>query len=121
MNETLIYFLKVNIAIALFYFFYRLFFAGDTFWKTRRYYLLFSVLISFVHPFLSVENWLDKQESVKTIVVNYALLPELTVTPLQQTHLNVENALLAIYILGVIILLIKMLFQLGYSQYSINK
>ncbi len=40
MNEALMYFLKVNIALALFYLFYRLFFAGDTFWKARRYYLL---------------------------------------------------------------------------------
>ena len=86
MNVTLMYFFKVNIAIALFYLFYRLFFAGDTFWKTRRYYLLSSILISFAYPLLSIENWLDKQESVKAIVVNYATLPEITVNPAQQTN-----------------------------------
>jgi len=114
MNDTLMYFLKVNIAIALFYLFYRLFFAGDTFWKTRRYYLLFSVLVSFAYPLLSIENWLEKQESVKTIVVNYATLPEFTVRAEQHTSwFTVENFLLTIYALGISILIIRMLIQLG--------
>ena len=80
MNDALMYFLEVNIAIALFYLFYRLFFAGDTFWKTRRYYMLFSILLSFVYPFLSVESWLQKQEPVQKLIVDYATLPEFTVT-----------------------------------------
>jgi TonB family protein len=113
MNDTLMYFLKVNIAIALFYLFYRLFFAGDTFWKTRRYYLLFSILISFIYPLLSIENWLDKQESVKAIIYNYTMLPELTVTPVQQTNwFSLENILLSIYALGVCVLFVRMLVQL---------
>jgi len=113
MNDTLMYFFKVNIAIALFYLFYRLFFAGDTFWKTRRYYLLFSVLISFVYPLLSIESWLEKQESVKAIVINYAMLPEFTVRPEQQTNwFSVENIMLAIYISVLLALMVRMLVQL---------
>jgi Antirepressor regulating drug resistance, predicted signal transduction N-terminal membrane component len=113
MNDTLMYFIKVNIAITLFYLFYRLFFAGDTFWKTRRYCLLFSVLISFAYPLLSIESWLEKQESVKEIVVNYALLPEITVNPSHQTNwFNLETVLLIIYVLVVFVLLIRMLVQL---------
>jgi len=113
MNVTLMYFFKVNIAIALFYLFYRLFFAGDTFWKTRRYYLLSSILISFAYPLLSIENWLDKQESVKAIVVNYATLPEITVSPAQQTNwFSLENILLAIYGLGALVLFVRLFVQL---------
>src|ERR1035437_3540591 len=113
MNVTLMYFFKVNIAIALFYLFYRLFFAGDTFWKTRRYYLLSSILISFAYPLLSIENWLDKQESVKAIVVNYATLPEFTIRPEQQTNwFSVENILLAIYGLGSLVLFVRLFVQL---------
>lgn len=113
MNDTLMYFLKVNIAIALFYLFYRLFFAGDTFWKTRRYYLLFSIFISFTYPFLSIEHWLETQESVKAIVVNYALLPEFTVTSAHKPILfSVENVALTVYGLGILILLIRFFIQL---------
>ena len=107
------YFLEVNIAIALFYLFYRLFFAGDTFWKTRRYYMLFSILLSFVYPFLSVESWLQKQEPVQKLIVNYATLPEFTVTAIRETSIfSLENISMAIYGLVVLILLARFIIQL---------
>ena len=113
MNDALMYFLEVNIAIALFYLFYRLFFAGDTFWKTRRYYMLFSILLSFVYPFLSVESWLQKQEPVQKLIVNYATLPEFTVTAVQETSIfSLGNILIAIYSLVVLILLVRFILQL---------
>jgi len=113
MNDALMYFLEVNIAIALFYLFYRLFFAGDTFWKTRRYYMLFSILLSFVYPFLSIENWLQKQEPVQKLIVNYATLPEFTVTAVQETSVfSLGNILMAIYGLVVLILLVRFIIQL---------
>ena len=113
MNDALIYFLEVNIAIALFYLFYRLFFAGDTFWKTRRYYMLFSILLSFVYPFLSIENWLQKQEPVQKLIVNYATLPEFTVTAVRETSIfSLGNILMAIYGLVVLILLVRFIIQL---------
>ena len=112
MNDALIYFLKVNIAIALFYLFYRLFFAGDTFWKARRYYLLSSILVSLGYPFLSIENWMQKQEPVQRIIVNYASLPEITVSPRQTTIFTLENILLALYFCVVVLLLVKFIIQL---------
>lgn len=113
MNDALIYFLKVNIAIALFYLFYRLFFAGDTFWKARRYYLLFSILVSLGYPFLSIENWMQKQEPVQRIIVNYASLPEIVVSSNRQISIfTIENMLLAFYFLGMLLLLVKFMIQL---------
>ncbi|MFA5044644.1 MAG: M56 family metallopeptidase [Paludibacter sp.] len=112
MNELLIYFLKVNIAIALFYLFYRLFFAGDTFWKTRRYYLLLSLFVSFTYPFLSIENWLQSQEPVKVFVANYAMLQEFIVTPNQEQSFSLESILYFVYVLVSVVLLLKMIVQL---------
>jgi TonB family protein len=114
MNDALMYFLEVNIAIALFYLFYRLFFAGDTFWKTRRYYMLFSILLSFVYPFLSVESWLQKQEPVQKMIVDYATLPEFTVTAVQETSVfSLGNISMAIYGLVILILLVRFILQLA--------
>jgi len=113
MNPIFIYFLKVNIAIALFYLFYRLFFAGDTFWKTRRIYLISSIIISFVYPFFSIENWLQSQPSIQTMVANYALLQEITVTPENQSGLfSFENILWAVYGLAVFGLVSRLIVQL---------
>jgi TonB family protein len=112
MNDALMYFLKVNIAIVLFYLFFRLAFYNDTFWKTRRFYLLFSMLISFVYPFISFAGWLEKQEPMQKIVINYRELEGITVTARSASMLIVENILLAVYALVSVVLLGKMLVQL---------
>lgn len=113
MNAIIVYCLKVNIAIALFYLFYRLFFANDTFWKTRRFYLLFSILLSLTYPFLSIETWLEKQETIKTAIMSYNLLPEITVNAgVEAGFWNAETILSGIYMLVVSLLLVRMTFQL---------
>jgi len=112
MNDALMYFLKVNVAIALFYLFFRLAFYNDTFWKTRRFYLVFSILLSAVYPFISFADWLEKQESMQVIVLSYTQLQEITVTPQLTSKLTVENILLAVYALVSTVLLVKMLVQL---------
>ncbi|MDD3078565.1 MAG: TonB family protein [Paludibacter sp.] len=80
----LIYFIKVNIAIALFYLFYRLFFASDTLWRTRRIYLLVSIAVSFLYPMLHITAWLEKQPQMQTVLHNYVQLQEVVITP--ETH-----------------------------------
>ncbi|MDP4240125.1 MAG: energy transducer TonB, partial [Bacteroidota bacterium] len=112
MNDTLLYFLKVNIAIALFYIFYRLVFYNDTFWATRRFYLAFSILLSVVYPFISLSGWLEKQEPMQVILTNYVQLQEISVTPTPATYVTIENILLAAYGLVSAILLVRMIIQL---------
>ncbi|ADQ80957.1 TonB family protein [Paludibacter propionicigenes WB4] len=112
MNDALMYFLKVNVAIALFYLFFRLAFYNDTFWKTRRFYLIFSILLSVVYPFISFTGWLEKQEPMQTIVLDYVQLQEVALTPQPTSILTVENILLAVYALVSAVLLVKMLVQL---------
>jgi hypothetical protein len=113
MNTTLIYLLQVNVGIVLFYLFYRLFFAGDTFWKTRRMYLLLSFVASFAYPLLSIESWLSQPEPVQTTLVRITTLPEIVVTPVQQPELiPFEYLLTGAYLLVSAVLLGRMLVQL---------
>lgn len=113
MNELLLYFLKVNIAIALFYLFYRLVFYNDTFWVTRRYYLVFSVLLSVVYPFISFLGWLENQEPMQAILASYVQPEMITVTATRPEFLTLENVLPAIYGIVSFVLLIKMVIQLA--------
>jgi len=113
MNHLLMYFLKVNIAIALFYIFYRLLFYNDTFWATRRFYLVFSMLLSVVYPLISLSGWLEKQEPMQAIMTNYVQLNEITVTATQAaTPYSLENGLLVIYGIVSAFLLVRMIVQL---------
>lgn len=77
----LAYFLKVNVAIALFYAFYRLFFYKDTFFSWRRTALLCFFVISAVVPLLNVQTWITAQEPMAAMVDLYAsmVLPEFTI------------------------------------------
>jgi len=105
------YFLKVNIALALFYIFYLLVFYKDTFWATRRFYLVFSILLSVVYPFISLSGWLEKQEPMQAIMTNYVQLKDITITNAPVSYLNIENILLGVYGLVSIILFIRMVVQ----------
>lgn len=119
MNPTIIYLLKVNIAIALFYMFYRLFFAGDTFWKTRRLYLIFSLLLSFAYPLFSIVDWLGQSQPMQQLISNYALLQEVTITPEGEHSINPINIIYLIYGLTAGILMIRFFIQL-FSILKIN-
>ena len=113
MNEFVVYLLKVNLAIALFYMFYKLFFAGDTLWRARRIYMLSAILLSFAYPFFSIEGWLQQQETVKEFVMNYAVLPEFTVGAEEQTtFFSLNNLLASTYVLIMAVLSVRLLLQL---------
>ncbi len=112
MNDTLIYLVKVNIAIALFYLFYRFFFSGDTFWKTRRIYLLFSILISFLYPYFSIEGWLMSQQPLQKMITDFVTLREITVTPENETgYISPEKIFLLVYLIAVTVLAVRMILQ----------
>ena len=83
----LAYFLKINVAIALFYAFYRLFVYKDTFVTWRRAALLCFFAISAVYPLLNIQTWITEQEPMVAMADLYAdiVLPEFTITPEQAT------------------------------------
>jgi len=112
MNDALMYFLKVNVAIALFNLFFRLAFYNDTFWKTRRFYLVFSILLSVVYPFISFTGWLEKQETLQAMV-SYVQLQDIVVSAKPTSMISVENVLLAAYALVSLFFLVKMIVQLA--------
>ncbi|MDL2304022.1 M56 family metallopeptidase [Bacteroides sp. OttesenSCG-928-D19] len=89
MTPIVIYFLKVNIAIALFYAFYRLFFYRDTFFQWRRGALLFFLAVSFFYPFINIQDWVKEQEPIMAMTDIYAdvILPELTMDTAEATEL----------------------------------
>ncbi|MCR6508338.1 M56 family metallopeptidase [Bacteroides sp. KH569_7] len=74
------YFLKVNVAIVLFYAFYRLFFYKDTFFGWHRTALLCFFAVSATVPLLNIQTWIMEQAPTAAMANLYAsvVLPELT-------------------------------------------
>lgn len=83
----LAYFLKINVAIALFYAFYRLFFYKDTFFTWRRAALLCFFAVSAAYPLLNIQTWITAQEPMVAMADLYAdiVLPEFVLMPEQAT------------------------------------
>lgn len=83
----MVYFLKINVAIALFYVFYRLFFYKDTFFTWRRTALLCFFAVSAIVPLFNIQTWIEQQEPMAAMADLYAtvVLPELTLTPQPET------------------------------------
>lgn len=83
----MVYFFKINVAIALFYAFYRLFFYKDTFFTWRRTALLCFFAVSAIVPLFNIQTWIEQQEPMAAMADLYAtvVLPELTLTPQPET------------------------------------
>jgi TonB family protein len=81
MSPELTYFLKVNVALILFYAFYRLFFYKDTFFQWRRLALIGFFLVSTLYPMMNIEEWIKESEPMVGMADLYAtmVLPEVTV------------------------------------------
>ena len=119
MTPELAYFLKINVAIALFYAFYRLFFYKDTFFHWRRIALLSFFAISLLYPLLNIQGWIKTHEPMVAMADLYAtiILPEQTVTPQQEPTMNWQELTILfmkiIYWSGVLFLATRFLLQLG--------
>ena len=119
MTPELAYFLKINVAIALFYAFYRLFFHKDTFFHWRRIALLCFFAISLLYPLLNIEGWIKAHEPMVAMADLYAtiILPEQVVTIPQETEINWQELIKLltgiIYWSGVLLLTARFFLQLG--------
>lgn len=119
MTPELTYFLKINVAITLFYAFYRLFFYKDTFFHWRRIALLSFFAISLLYPLLNIQGWIKAHEPMVAMADLYAtiILPEQTVTPQQEPTMNWQELTILfmkiIYWSGVLFLATRFLLQLG--------
>ena len=114
----LAYFLKVNVAIVLFYAFYRLFFYKDTFFGWRRTALLCFFAVSAAIPLLNIQTWITEQEPMVAMADLYAsvVLPELTAgteaTPADWKSILSEYANIAYWGIAAL-LMIRLIMQLA--------
>lgn len=113
----MVYFLKINVAIALFYAFYRLFFYKDTFFAWRRTALLCFFAVSTAVPLLDIQQWIVQQKPMAAMADLYAavVLPELTLTPQPETDWRqlMADGIVFAYWLVAALLALRFLFQLA--------
>nr|WP_068887852.1 M56 family metallopeptidase [Pedobacter panaciterrae] len=125
--EWLTYLLEVSACIALFYAFYYLFLQKLTFFSLNRIYLLSTLLVSFVVPALNLqieESKVTKPSELYSQTARVDVgqgIPELKVTKAnaqqmkeQNVHLNWEEVIFGLYIIGSLVALIVFLLHILY-------
>jgi len=124
--ELIVYLIKVNIAIVLFYGIYRLLFQQDTFFQWKRLALLTIIFISFLYPAIDLTRQLianhQLQNVLETVRIPVYELPEVVITGNANTSASrLPQVIVAIYILGLGFLLFRMLFQIGAIMIKLQK
>ena len=127
--ESIIYLLKVNFAIVLFYCIYRLLFQQDTFFKWKRIVLFAIIFISFLYPLISQKKQLIVNDKLKYVVETvsvpvYSLSEAVTVKNADTSVNFLPQAVLAVYLLVSGLLIVRLLFQIGtifYKLYHTNR
>lgn len=77
----MLYLLQVNVGLILFYALYKLVCTRDTFFRSRRFILIVSLVLPFILPFIDVREWLESRDRVIMLThFDYsAVLPEIVV------------------------------------------
>ena len=120
MTPELIYMLKVNVGIALFYAFYKLFCGSDTFFKWRRIALLSFLTLSFLYPLLNIQTWIKEQPAIYELTDYYTLLitgntntnNEIATTAVTAPTPTLMTLFTWVYFIGVALLSARFIIQL---------
>lgn len=120
----MLYLLQVNVGLILFYALYKLVCTRDTFFRSRRFILIVSLVLPFILPFIDVREWLENRDRMIMLThFDYsAVLPEIVVgSEAVETGNRVfvlSEWIGYLYLAGVVVLLVRLAVQ-AFSLYRL--
>lgn len=120
----MLYLLQVNVGLILFYALYKLVCTRDTFFRSRRFILIVSLVLPFILPFIDVREWLESRDRMIMLThFDYsAVLPEIVVgSGAAETGNRVfvlSEWIGYLYLAGVLVLLVWLAIQ-AFSLYRL--
>ncbi|MBC9912299.1 M56 family metallopeptidase [Chitinophaga varians] len=113
----LIYLLKANVALTLFFLAYWLGLRRLTFYTLNRVFLLCGIVCSSLFPLVSVNTFVERHE---TIAGGIAYLPDLSSLTAPAEHFSIWTALVYLFWTGVAVMTIRLAIQL-FSLWKIHR
>lgn len=116
------YLILVNIYLVLFYGFYVILLSRETFFQLNRVYLVTALLLSFLIPVIQsnwVKNLFITQRVKYTIYTSPVMFYQFK--PIRNTQITLGQVFVYIYIIGIIILLARFIWQLIVLNKIINQ
>jgi beta-lactamase regulating signal transducer with metallopeptidase domain len=122
MENWLIYFVKVNGLLVVFYLMYYLILRKETFFTSNRWYLILGLISSFVLPMITFTKtvWVESKPSIFEEMSYYQPVLIENVTEVEKV-INWNEILIAIYSLIAIIVLLKTGFEIASFFKNIKK
>lgn len=120
----MLYLLQVNVGLILFYALYKLVCTRDTFFRSRRFILIVSLVLPFILPFIDVREWLESRDRMIMLThFDYsAVVPEIVVgSEAVETGNRVfvlSEWIGYLYLAGVVVLLVRLAVQ-AFSLYRL--
>lgn len=120
----MLYLLQVNVGLILFYALYKLVCTRDTFFRSRRFILIVSLVLPFILPLIDVREWLESRDRMIMLThFDYsAVLPEIVVgSEVVETGNRVfvlSEWIGYLYLAGVVALLVRLAVQ-AFSLYRL--
>lgn len=119
------YLIQVNIYLVLFYAFYVLVLQNETFFKWNRIFLICSGILSFLIPVIQSE-WIKELFVTDEIVqakqiLNPVLLNEVQIGAVSNQSLTMADYIYIVYFAGIILFLLKFIWQLFLVSKSFRK
>lgn len=113
----MLYLFQVNVGLILFYALYKLVCTRDTFFRSRRFILIVSLVLPFILPFIDVREWLESRDRMIMLThFDYsAVLPEIVVGS-EAAEIGNRVFVLSewigyLYLAGVLVLLVRLAVQ----------
>lgn len=114
--EFIIYLLKVNLALLLFYGGYQLFLKHYTFYSLNRIYLLIGLIYSSLYPLINLENLFQNNSLIQEQLINMSPEWQNSITYMINQNPDAESIYwqigLYIFWIGVLIMSIRLIIQL---------
>jgi len=120
MNDIILYMLKSSVSMALLYVAYSLFFKNTTYFQLNRFYLILSLFISLIIPLITIGKITVNEVAGSTDPATTSI--ETIYTPIVRAQFYMAEEvypkltfpffLFIIYVAGVLIFLIKFIFQI---------
>jgi TonB family protein len=115
METFVTYFLKVNIAFAALYVFYRILLHKDTFFMEKRMAFIIGFIFAILHPFINISSFIESNQPVVYVAQSIGYnLPEIYVGPEsnQVSTLSIQELITGIYLIVSALLLIRIISSL---------
>ncbi|MCP4550924.1 MAG: M56 family metallopeptidase [Bacteroidetes bacterium] len=121
MNEFFIYLMQSAFSLGALYLIYWFFLRKDTFFSANRFYLIGSIIISFVLPLFKVPVFYDNPELTYVVVLEAVTITAQKVESSLLNNLSIYQIIFIVYLSGAAIFFIRFIFQLLQLVFLIRK